>query len=228
MADTNKEKDKAVELAVSQIDKQFGKGSIMRLGEDGAKVDVPAIPTGCLSLDAALGVGGFPRGRISEIYGPESSGKTTLALHIIAEAQKRGGYAAFVDAEHALDVLLSAVRLAANAVVHALTHALEVLPQADQHLDGCSIIVRCIHCLSPLAVCCSLGAGGFLQPLGSLSGYGFLISRGSLTHNGVLPAVGSLFYSGFLILPGSLIHAGFLSNTGSLLSLGFLVDDGSL
>ena len=99
----NKEKDKAVELAVSQIDKQFGKGAIMKLGEEGAKVDVPAIPTGCLSLDAALGVGGFPRGRVSEIYGPESSGKTTLALHIIAEAQKRDGYAAFIDAEHALD-----------------------------------------------------------------------------------------------------------------------------
>lgn len=103
MAETNKEKDKAVELAVSQIDKQFGKGSIMRLGEDGAKVQVPAISTGCLSLDAALGVGGLPRGRISEIYGPEASGKTTLALHVIAEAQKNKGYAAFIDAEHALD-----------------------------------------------------------------------------------------------------------------------------
>ncbi len=107
MADVSKEKDKAVELAVSQIDKQFGKGSIMKLGEDGAKVEVPAISTGCLSLDAALGVGGFPRGRISEIYGPESSGKTTLALHVIAEAQKAGGYAAFIDAEHALDPIYS-------------------------------------------------------------------------------------------------------------------------
>jgi len=109
MADgpNNKEKQKAVELAVSQIDKQFGKGSIMRLGDEGAKVSVPAIPTGCLSLDAALGVGGFPRGRISEIYGPEASGKTTLALHVIAEAQKRGGYAAFIDAEHAMDPIYS-------------------------------------------------------------------------------------------------------------------------
>lgn len=103
MADVNKEKERAIDLAVSQIDKQFGKGSIMRLGESGAKVEVPAISTGCLSLDSALGVGGIPRGRITEIYGPEASGKTTLALHIIAEAQKKGGYAAFVDAEHALD-----------------------------------------------------------------------------------------------------------------------------
>jgi len=99
----NKDKEKAVELAVSQIDRQFGKGSIMRLGDDGAKVSVDVIPTGSLSLDAALGIGGMPRGRICEIYGPEASGKTTLALHIVAEAQKTGGYAAFVDAEHALD-----------------------------------------------------------------------------------------------------------------------------
>ena len=103
MAEENKEKEKAVELAVSQIDKQFGKGSIMRLGEKGAKVEIPAISTGCLSLDVALGVGGLPRGRISEIYGPEASGKTTLALHVVAEAQKNGGYAAFIDAEHSLD-----------------------------------------------------------------------------------------------------------------------------
>ena len=99
----NKDKEKAVELAVSQIDRQFGKGSIMRLGDDHAKVSIDVIPTGSLSLDAALGIGGIPRGRISEIYGPEASGKTTLALHIIAEAQKQGGYAAFIDAEHAMD-----------------------------------------------------------------------------------------------------------------------------
>ena len=103
----NKEKERAIELAVSQIDKQFGKGSIMRLGESGAKVEVPTISTGCLSLDAALGVGGIPRGRVTEIYGPEASGKTTLALHVVAEAQKAGGYAAFVDAEHALDPVYS-------------------------------------------------------------------------------------------------------------------------
>jgi len=101
MAD-NQEKAKAVDVAVTQIERNFGKGSIMRLG-DRAKVNVDVIPTGSISLDSALGVGGIPRGRISEIYGPESSGKTTLALHIVAEAQKEDGLAAFVDAEHALD-----------------------------------------------------------------------------------------------------------------------------
>ncbi len=99
------EKEKAIELAVSSIEKAFGRGSIMRLGNEQALVkDVQAVSTGSVSLDIALGVGGLPRGRIIEIYGPESSGKTTLALHAIAEAQKRGGIAAFVDAEHALDV----------------------------------------------------------------------------------------------------------------------------
>jgi recombination protein RecA len=99
------EKEKAIELAVSSIEKAFGKGSIMRLGNEEALVkDVQAVSTGSVSLDIALGVGGLPRGRIIEIYGPESSGKTTLALHAIAEAQKKGGIAAFVDAEHALDV----------------------------------------------------------------------------------------------------------------------------
>ncbi|MBT3228839.1 MAG: recombinase RecA [Candidatus Marinimicrobia bacterium] len=99
----SKDKDKAIELAVSQIERQFGAGAVMRLGEDQMNLQVEAISTGALSLDAALGVGGVPRGRIIEIYGPESSGKTTLALHIVASAQKTGGYAAFVDAEHALD-----------------------------------------------------------------------------------------------------------------------------
>jgi recombination protein RecA len=99
------EKEKAIELAVSSIEKAFGKGSIMRLGNEEALVkDVQAVSTGSVSLDIALGVGGLPRGRIIEIYGPESSGKTTLALHAVAEAQKKGGIAAFVDAEHALDV----------------------------------------------------------------------------------------------------------------------------
>ncbi len=98
-------KEKAIGAAVSQIERQFGKGAIMRLGEDGvAAHNVPTIPTGSLSLDIALGVGGIPRGKVIEIYGPESSGKTTLALHVVAEAQKRGGAAAFVDAEHALDI----------------------------------------------------------------------------------------------------------------------------
>lgn len=102
MANVQEEKQKALNLAMTQIERQFGKGAIMRLG-DRAKVTVDIIPTGSISLDYALGIGGIPRGRIIEIYGPESSGKTTLALHIIAEAQKRGGLAAFVDAEHAMD-----------------------------------------------------------------------------------------------------------------------------
>src|SRR5690242_3266146 len=99
----DREKQKAVELAVGQIEKQFGKGSIMRLGQKGAIQPVEAIPTGAISIDHALGVGGVPRGRVVEIFGPESSGKTTLALQVIAEAQKIGGTSAFVDAEHALD-----------------------------------------------------------------------------------------------------------------------------
>ena len=98
----NTEKKKALEAAMSQIEKQFGKGSVMKLGEFKA-MEIEAIPTGALSLDMALGIGGVPRGRIIEVFGPESSGKTTLALHVIAEAQKMGGEAAFIDAEHALD-----------------------------------------------------------------------------------------------------------------------------
>ncbi|MDD9879262.1 MAG: recombinase RecA [Candidatus Marinimicrobia bacterium] len=103
MAATTDKKTKALELAITQVDRQFGKGSIMRLGGDQPVMSSNSISTGCLSLDVALGVGGIPRGRIIEIYGPESSGKTTLALHIVAEAQKAGGYAAFIDAEHAMD-----------------------------------------------------------------------------------------------------------------------------
>ena len=103
MASHEQDREKAVELAIAQIERQFGKGSIMRLGGEEV-IDVPVIPTGALSLDMALGVGGIPRGRVIEIYGPEAGGKTTLALHIVAEAQKMGGLAAFVDAEHALDV----------------------------------------------------------------------------------------------------------------------------
>ena len=98
-----RERQKAVEIAFGQIEKQFGKGSIMRLGQKGAIQPIEAIPTGAISIDYALGVGGVPRGRVIEIFGPESSGKTTLALQVIAEAQKLGGMAAFVDAEHALD-----------------------------------------------------------------------------------------------------------------------------
>src|SRR5919202_1948365 len=97
------ERTKAIDLALSQIEKQFGKGSIMRLGSKEAVVPISVIPTGAISFDAALGVGGFPRGRVVEIFGPESSGKTTIALQVVAQAQKAGGLAAFIDAEHALD-----------------------------------------------------------------------------------------------------------------------------
>ena len=96
------ERQKALDMAMAQIEKQYGKGSIMRLGEN-TKMNVDAVPTGSIALDAALGIGGLPRGRIIEIYGPEASGKTTLALHAVAECQKMGGEAAFIDVEHALD-----------------------------------------------------------------------------------------------------------------------------
>src|SRR5437667_4796212 len=98
-----KERSRALDLALGQIEKQFGKGSILRLGSKESIVPISVISTGAISLDAALGVGGFPRGRVVEVFGPESSGKTTLALQVIAEAQRTGGMAAFVDAEHALD-----------------------------------------------------------------------------------------------------------------------------
>ena len=97
------DKEKALEIALAQIEKQFGKGAIMKLGDNSASLNISAIPTGCIDLDIALGVGGIPRGRIIEIFGPESSGKTTIALHVVAQAQKMGGTAAFIDAEHALD-----------------------------------------------------------------------------------------------------------------------------
>jgi len=100
---TDSKKEKALDLAINQIDRQFGKGAIMKMGGNHISISDNVISTGCLSLDAALGVGGVPRGRIIEIFGPESSGKTTLTLHVVAEAQKAGGYAAFIDAEHAMD-----------------------------------------------------------------------------------------------------------------------------
>ncbi|GAA0796258.1 recombinase RecA [Clostridium sp. AF19-22AC] len=99
----NEDKKKALEAAIAKLEKDFGKGTVMKLGEPGAHVAVETVPTGCLSLDLALGLGGVPKGRVIEVYGPESSGKTTVALHMIAEVQKRGGIAGFVDAEHALD-----------------------------------------------------------------------------------------------------------------------------
>lgn len=113
------DKKKALQTAISQIEKNFGKGTVMRLGER-PDMNVDAIPTGSLALDAALGIGGVPKGRIIEIYGPESSGKTTLALHILAEAQKMGGEVAFVDAEHALDPVYAAAFQAHRASRHIL------------------------------------------------------------------------------------------------------------
>src|SRR5213596_3428816 len=102
MTQDNREKSRAIDMAVAQIEKQFGKGSIIKLGSR-ETVEIPVISTGAMSIDWALGVGGIPRGRVTEVFGPESSGKTTLALHVIAEAQRRGGIAAFIDAEHAMD-----------------------------------------------------------------------------------------------------------------------------
>jgi len=110
----DKDRRQALELALSQIERQFGKGAVMKLGASGALEETAVIPTGALTIDVALGIGGIPRGRVTEIYGPESSGKTTLALHVIAEAQRSGGYAAFVDAEHALDAAY-AKRLGVNS-----------------------------------------------------------------------------------------------------------------
>ena len=103
VANTSEEKKKALDAAIAKLEKDCGKGAVMKLGESGAHVNVETVPTGCLSLDLALGLGGVPKGRVIEVYGPESSGKTTIALHMIAEVQKRGGIAGFVDAEHALD-----------------------------------------------------------------------------------------------------------------------------
>src|SRR5881396_2761035 len=103
MAEAKNDRRQALELAIAQIERQFGKGSIMRLGAGGPLEEIAVIPTGALSLDLALGIGGLPKGRVTEIYGPESSGKTTLALHVVAEAQRNGGVCAYVDAEHAMD-----------------------------------------------------------------------------------------------------------------------------
>jgi recombination protein RecA len=131
------EKERAVQMAVTQIERQFGKGSIMKLGREGALGHVKVIPSGSLGLDIAVGVGGIPRGRITEIFGPESSGKTTLCLHVIAEAQKTGGLAAFVDAEHALDVHY-AKRLGVNS-----DELLVAQPDSgEQALEIAEILVR--------------------------------------------------------------------------------------
>lgn len=130
-------KAKALELAITQIDRQFGKGSIMRLGEDYIPTMENSISTGCLSLDVALGVGGVPKGRIVEIFGPESSGKTTLGLHIIAEAQKAGGFAAFIDAEHAVDPEYSK-KLGVNTEELLISQP----DTGEQALEICETLVR--------------------------------------------------------------------------------------
>jgi len=134
--DISADKAKAVDVAVTQIERQFGKGSIMRLG-DRKKVDVDVIPTGSVSLDAALGIGGFPRGRVVEVYGPEASGKTTLALHVVAEAQKSGGLAAFVDAEHALDP-----KYAKNLGVDTINLLVSQPDSGEQALEIVETLVR--------------------------------------------------------------------------------------
>ena len=134
---TDTEKAKALELALSQIDRQFGKGSIMRLGDNYVPTMDNVISTGCLSLDVALGVGGIPRGRVVEIYGPEASGKTTLALHIVAEAQKAGGFAAFIDAEHAVDPDYSK-RLGVNTEELLISQP----DTGEQALEICETLVR--------------------------------------------------------------------------------------
>ena len=137
MAKSEDAKAKALELAIGQIDKQFGKGAIMRLGDSDVNMEIQVIPTGALSLDAALGIGGVPRGRVIEIYGPEASGKTTLSLHIMAETQKLGGKVAFIDAEHALDP-----RYAAKLGVNTDDLLLSQPDSGEQALEITETLVR--------------------------------------------------------------------------------------
>ncbi|MBC8174509.1 MAG: recombinase RecA [Candidatus Marinimicrobia bacterium] len=137
MAKEEEKKLRALELAVNQIDRQFGKGSIMRLGEEGQVASFDVISTGSISLDAALGIGGVPRGRIVEIYGPEMTGKTTLALHILAEAQKQGGYAVFIDAEHAMDPTYAS-KLGVNIKELLISQP----DTGEQALEICETLVR--------------------------------------------------------------------------------------
>lgn len=134
---TREEREKALQAALNQIEKQYGKGAVMRLGDDSARLNVEAIPTGSITLDLATGIGGIPKGRVTEIYGPESSGKTTLTLHIIAEAQKKGGKAAFIDAEHALDPDYAG-KLGVN-----VDELLVAQPDSgEQALEICEMLVR--------------------------------------------------------------------------------------
>ena len=134
--DSVEDKDKALESVMAEIEKQFGKGAIMKLGED-SHIEVETTPSGSLALDMALGVGGFPKGRIIEVYGPESSGKTTIALQAVAEVQKRGGRAAFIDAEHALDPVY-----AKNLGVKIEELLLSQPDTGEQALEICEALVR--------------------------------------------------------------------------------------
>src|SRR6187431_2428967 len=131
------DRKKALNLAIAQIEKSCGKGSIMKMGADSARVRVEAVPTGAINLDAAIGVGGIPRGRVTEIYGPESSGKTTLCLHVVANAQKMGGVAAFIDAEHALDT-----EYARKLGVDVESLLISQPDTGEQALEICEILVR--------------------------------------------------------------------------------------
>src|SRR5665647_1615054 len=137
MGINREDKDKALEAALLQIHKQFGQGAIMKLGDEGSRLNIDSISTGSVSLDIATGIGGIPRGRIVEIYGPESSGKTTLTLHIIAEAQKMGGKAAFIDAEHALDP-----DYAKNLGVDVDELLVSQPDTGEQALEICEMLVR--------------------------------------------------------------------------------------
>ena len=150
------DKQKALETALAQIEKQFGKGAIMKMDMDNYGEGIEIIPTGCLTLDLALGVGGLPRGRIVEIYGPESSGKTTVALHVIAEAQKMGGTAAFIDAEHALDPIYAqklGVDIGAMYVSQPDTgeQALEITEQLVRSGGIDIIVIDSVAALTPKA-----------------------------------------------------------------------------
>lgn len=137
MSTNQNEREKALEAAMLQIEKQFGKGAIMKLGSDGAKFNIESISTGSVSLDIATGIGGIPRGRVVEIFGPESSGKTTIALHVIAEAQKKGGKAAFIDAEHALDP-----EYAGRLGVDIAELLVSQPDTGEQALEICEVLVR--------------------------------------------------------------------------------------
>jgi len=150
------DREKAIDLALSQIERRFGKGAIMKLGE-AAKVHIEAIPTGSISLDLALGIGGIPKGRITEIYGPESSGKTTLCQHIIANVQRAGGYAAFVDAEHTLDPIYASK--CGVDINNLLISQPDTGEQALEIVDRFDILGAKVHRIHDFAVVRGVGVG---------------------------------------------------------------------